>query len=307
MVIFQNNSTGNDSNLWSFGDDMSSDAISPTYTYAEAGTYFVSLEVENDCGSDIISQAIVVGELPQAAFTLDNNGGCEPHLVQFVNTSTGNYDQVLWDFPGGNPSSSTEENPSVIYNTPGVYDVSLTVQNPSGNNTVTVTELITVLNFPTADFNFILDGTTVTFENLSADATNFTWNFGDGATSNETNPTHTYSENGLYTVTLNAGNAFCGTSISYDVFIDVSATEEEQLPEWLAIYPNPAKDYILVDIQKTLNKPLELRVYNTTGQLVKEKQIQGTTPLDLALLAPGVYYLHLQQAENRWQQFIVKL
>jgi PKD repeat protein len=59
---------------------------------------------------------------------------------------------------------------------------------------------------PVADFIYTVDGLTVTFENASEEATSYSWDFGDGASSTETNPTHTYAEEGSFTVTLTATN-----------------------------------------------------------------------------------------------------
>jgi PKD repeat protein len=67
------------------------------------------------------------------------------HPVQFADSSTGQPTAWLWEFEGATPASSTDQNPIVIYETEGVYDVKLTVTNANGSQTVTKTDYITVL------------------------------------------------------------------------------------------------------------------------------------------------------------------
>lgn len=305
-VTFQNTSIGGTQFNWNFGDDTSSDMESPMHTYENNGTYEVILTVENECGSSSFSSEIIIGDFPQAAFTLSNTSGCEPHLVQFQNSSTGQYEGLEWSFPGGNPAFSTDENPSVIYNSPGEYDVSLTIFSSLGDNTTSSEALILVFPFPTSDFEFSIDGNTVSFQNTSLDANIFSWNFGDGFTSDEVNPVHTFATNGLYTVTLNAGNPFCGTSISYDILINVSATNDLALLDWLSIYPNPFSSHIQVDVQGFLKEPIALKVYSSTGQLLHLEELSQTQTIDLGNLPSGLYGFVVEHAGNSWYQIMVK-
>jgi PKD repeat protein len=66
-----------------------------------------------------------------------------PFTVQFENTST-NATSYEWTFPGGNPSTSTLLNPTVVYNTPGKFDVTLVAINGSDKESTTKTQFITV-------------------------------------------------------------------------------------------------------------------------------------------------------------------
>ena len=102
------------------------------------------------------------------------------------------------------------ENPTVIYATPGTYDVTLIVTNTAGADTVTLSNYIMVQPLPTAGFNSSVNGSTASFTNTSVNATSYSWDFGDNNTSNDPNPIHTYATDGTYTVTLQATNN-CGT------------------------------------------------------------------------------------------------
>lgn len=151
-VQFTSTSTGNPTSYsWSFpgGTPSTSTSANPTVTYPTAGSYNVSLTVTNNTGSDaetkngyITAQTCV--QPPVAGFTADKTTVCPGETVQFTSTSTGSPTSYNWSFSGGSPSSSTSSNPSVTYNTPGSYNVSLTVSNAGGNNTKDMPNYITV-------------------------------------------------------------------------------------------------------------------------------------------------------------------
>lgn len=88
---------------------------------------------------------------PTASFTsTPTNATCTGQTVQYTSTSTGSPTSYSWSFPGGTPSTSTAQNPTVTYANAGTYNVSLTVSNSSGNNTSNQTNYITVNATPAA-------------------------------------------------------------------------------------------------------------------------------------------------------------
>jgi PKD repeat protein len=144
---------------------------------------------------------------PEADFTADTTSGVAPLAVQFANLSA-HATGYFWDFGDGRTSSLA--NPSNLYSNTGSFTVTLAAINPIGTNVLTRTNFITVTNHPpvVADFTADLTGglapLTVVFTNLSANATDFAWSFGDGNTSTEANPSYTYLNTGSYAVTLTA-------------------------------------------------------------------------------------------------------
>ncbi|MCB9284562.1 MAG: PKD domain-containing protein [Lewinellaceae bacterium] len=80
---------------------------------------------------------------------------------------------------------------------------------------------------PVAGFNVDVAGTEVTCTNKSYDATSYSWDFGDGATSNADNPTHTYSSSGVFTITLTATRGTVSATATKDVTISGSVTEAD--------------------------------------------------------------------------------
>ena len=86
---------------------------------------------------------------PVASFTASATTVCVGQSVTFTDTSTNIPGAWIWNLPGGTPNTSTAQNPTVVYNTAGTYTVTLQAFNYNGNNTVTMTNYITVTAVPT--------------------------------------------------------------------------------------------------------------------------------------------------------------
>ncbi|TVR89757.1 MAG: PKD domain-containing protein [Saprospirales bacterium] len=195
--------------FWDFGDGNTSNAPNPVHQYSGPGTYQVQLEVVNDCGSDFITINVEVTEKPTAAFAASEDSGCAPFTVEFTNESSDNSDSFSWQFPGGSPSESSDENPVVIYDEPGSYSVILIASNNVGDDTLEVVDMIEVDDIPDASFTVDIDSNLVDITNETQDADEFEWSFGDGDTSQLEQPTHIYEESGEYWLELVATNE-CG-------------------------------------------------------------------------------------------------
>lgn len=145
---------------WSFegGQPATSYQPGPMVVYNQVGTYTVRLSVMNNIGTDSISKEffIVVSETdpctsaPRAEFTARGRSIPAGTAVQFENLSSNGASYCIWTFNGGSPNSSTEFSPtaSVVYNTPGIYDVTLFVSNSCGSSTLTKENYIYVWNGP---------------------------------------------------------------------------------------------------------------------------------------------------------------
>lgn len=205
-VLFSNQSLNSVSQLWEFGDGTTSTQQNPSHTYSEAGSFNVTLHSYNSSGCESAKQVINAVQLvlPVANFTANYTPGCAPLTASFSNTS-GNSVQWLWNF--GDGTTSTLKNPSHTFNLPGTYDVGLIATDAQGcSDTVVFYSVIHVINTagsfvtpPTvnacAPFN-------TTFSNNTPGATSWQWNFGDGSTSAQQNPSHIYTTAGMFTVSL---------------------------------------------------------------------------------------------------------
>ncbi|MDX1994989.1 MAG: PKD domain-containing protein [bacterium] len=193
--------------LWDFGDGTTSTEQSPTHTYTVPGFYTVTLVTTGPGGTSEPSTTTinVLAGVPTAAFTTDVTEGTAPLTVQFTDTSTGEITGWLWDF--GDGTTSTEQNPSHTYNAAGTYTATLTVSGPGGTSEPSTTTITVLAGVPISSFTTdVTEGTaplTVQFTDTSTgEVTGWLWDFGDGTTSTEQNPSHIYEAAGTYTATL---------------------------------------------------------------------------------------------------------
>ncbi|WP_250556511.1 PKD domain-containing protein [Pseudonocardia lacus] len=202
---------------WDFGDGATSTDENPSHTYAAPGQYAVTLRATNAAGtSPPATQNVTVtapAPVPTATFTTAP-GPAGPLSVQFTDTSTGTPTSWAWDF--GDGTTSTEQNPSHTYAAAGEFTVTLTATNAAGASppatlVVAVEGAAGPTEAPTAEFAAAptsgLAPLTVQFTDASTqNPTSWAWDFGDGTTSTEQNPSHTFAA-GEYTVSLVATNA----------------------------------------------------------------------------------------------------
>jgi PKD repeat protein len=194
---------------WNFGDGKESADQNPVHTYWSSGEYTVTLTSSNEYGTSDISKAYLVHVIPalKARFTAEPAEGKSPLPVKFTDVSTGNPETWSWNF--GDGSTSSIPNPVHVFSTPGAFHVNLTVTR--GVNKDTFSRTIIAGGVPSVDFT--ADSTTVsvntpvrfTDKTLNSPTT-WLWDFGDGATSADQNPVHTYRQKGIYPVTLTATN-----------------------------------------------------------------------------------------------------
>ncbi len=156
------------------------------------------------------------GNDPIADFSADPPGTSPGGQIQFTDESMGNPENWTWTFEGGDPPTSTEQNPLVTYNNYGVFDVTLTISNTFGSDTEVKHDFIVVGDPPTADFEADLTtisvGDKVDFENLSSgDPTSQVWKFPGGSPFQSHKydpPLIRYDEPGVYDVQLTVYNDY---------------------------------------------------------------------------------------------------
>lgn len=218
-VAFENLSVGNNlSYLWYFGDENTSTLENPVYTYAEPGIYGVALFIEDTvtgCTSEFWYD-IEVGNIPcEAGFDWFYSPAGE-FEIYFSNTSAGTFTEVLWDF--GDGTTSTEFNPVHTFPAEGEYDVCITISNPEFPECEDVfCQLVVVDSIPcAASFTYDVTDFTVSFTNTSngGDPLYF-WFFGDGNSSTDPNPVHTYDGPGYYEVCLTVLDIGAGLCYSF--------------------------------------------------------------------------------------------
>ncbi|NOX90080.1 MAG: PKD domain-containing protein [Calditrichaeota bacterium] len=278
-VQFTDQSTGEITDYsWDFGDGGTSTEQNPQHTYNSSGTYTVSLTVTGPGGSDTDTQTdlITVYDPITADFTGDPTSGEAPLSVQFTDQSVGTVNSWQWDF--GDGGTSTVQNPTHEYSAAGTYTVTMTASNSCDSDTKTKTDYITVTeatgNPPVADFSGSPTSgdapLTVTFTDQSTnDPTSWSWDFGDGGTSTEQNPTHTYNSAGNYTVSLTASNTYGSDTETKTDYITV--TEATQ-PKMHVSQVNVTKQSFWV----ITRGKADIRIVDENGAGVDNATVSGT-------------------------------
>lgn len=193
---------------WDFGDGETSNDQDPIHEYQNDGVYDVVLRAENDCGVNEFKMKITIVTVPIALFSADTTFGCTSFKVKFINLSSTNVTSWTWTFPGGLPSTSSLFEPIVEYKNPGSFDVKLVARNSKYSATSEKLNYIKADSMPVADFTFQENGTIISFTDKSKFYRTMHWEFGDGKTSTEQNPTHEYLP-GIYQAKQIIENA-CG-------------------------------------------------------------------------------------------------
>lgn len=236
-----------------FGDGTIYQGQQEEHTYTEAGTYQISVTVferivdtdQADKEFDSRNRTLIIGsvkvESPFGAdFTQDKVIGNAPLEVQFTDQSGQNPEAWIWDF--GDGLRSNQQNPTHLYTDEGIYTVSLISRREQLEETVTKKDLVTVLEEFNTDFTQdITEGEkplTVEFEDLTTGQPDtWSWDFGDGNTSMEQNPTHVFENSGTFTVRLTASNPYSMETKVYDRLIVVKQTTgiENEITEMIEV------------------------------------------------------------------------
>lgn len=265
-------------------------------------TYYFSVKAENAaglmgavCSSDGFT-IVPPTNIPVASFYAASTIVCSNQCINFSNTST-DATAFNWTFVGGDISSSTLPDPTVCYNSTGIYEVSLIVTGPGGSDTMSQNLSVTVYDPPVASFSISSDTVYLPmaftgFTNTSANANGYYWEFGDGQNSTDVNPWNLYNTAGIYTVSMIAANGPCANDTAYTTVVvmgpnGISETE----PTQFFVYPNPVSDAL--NIVAADGKTYLLYVYDVLGQLVITGEMNGKAAIGTTALAKGVYTLQI--------------
>jgi large repetitive protein len=237
-----------DSYYWDFGNGVTSattdSLFQQTFTTGSTPTdYTIMLVVMNECGQDTAYHTITA--LPNtvnAFFNTSATTSCFDLTVNFTQYTLGG---TLWSWDFGDGTTSSEYSPTHVYPAPGVYNVSLFANDGCSFDTTTVA--ITVNEPPAIGFTFTPDSSCInvpiSFINFSGPDVASSWDFGDGNTSNVTNPVHQYAASGNYTVTLTGTSLINGCQSTISQVLNVSENPVAQFT------PNPSSGCVALGVQ----------------------------------------------------------
>jgi hypothetical protein len=266
-------------------------ATTPTIDATATGTYYVTV----DDGSCTKSDTIVVSIIPNPVVNLGNdttdcvNGG---PITLTAGSATSNV--YAW--------STGASTPSISATTSGTYSV--TVTNAAGCS-ASDTVVLVMGQLPSVG-GITVTGTSPNFNfsaNNPSNATNYSWNFGDGATSNSENAQHSYTpgtQDEAYTVTLIVSNECGADTVTTTVTIRANGINDLKLSnDALKLYPNPTTN--TVTIENTTNfKMKQIVISNVLGQEVLNTKVSGNTAqiLNVSHLNAGLYHVSIEFEEG---------
>lgn len=231
-IVVTNTSLGEPNTYyWDFGNGHKDTTFangSFNYTYNignEVDTFPIRLVAANECFSDTQTINVRVAPniiRPQVTVSASELFGCTPHIVSFINATTG-ATQFTWDYGDGSPADVTNNVQTIVthtFNTPGTFTVTIRMTN--GCSDTTVLRQVTVYAKPRAVFTSnpqYCAGDTIRVNNTSTDANNYRWFWGDGQSTNGFEPTHVYTTAGSYDILLRAERTNSSGLVCMDTFV----------------------------------------------------------------------------------------
>ncbi len=240
---------------WDFGDGRTSTEENPTVTFSERGNYVIKLIVATDNGcADTISSTVKGGLKPKIDFFADPLVVCPSDNVSFQGNIQGLYDSLKWEFGDGGKAYNIDA-PKYMYKDTGYMDVTLYAYDNGCVDSLIRLRYIYV-SPPYANF-----GVTVNcikpyervFSDSSIGATIWQWDFGNGDSSNERNPTYTYKTPGRYSVTLTVSDGKCSHYKSSEVIVidekpDINAIDAPTCSDNIVRFIGGGSDFHLPNI-----------------------------------------------------------
>ncbi len=290
---------------WDFDGDDIEDAATPgsaVFTYGDAAIYNATLTIDNG-GQCLAYKTIQLDVTPSPEVDLGTDLQlCEEGTVTF-DAGVG-YTAYLW------PDGSTNQTFSVDK----VGDYMVRIQDAKGCfNTDTIS--VSLLGPPKPSFDHFvelsLEGIKVHFTNTTTNGDTYLWDFGDETTSEETDPTHIYSdfsfyETSVYNVCVTSSNACEQAQFCESIFVSPTGFMKEA-GELISVYPNPVNRFVTLQLDQQKVNAKTIVIANSQGQLVWSSNTnQSIYKLDMTDYAQGAYFVLVQQENTLLFKRIIK-
>ena len=242
-------------------------------------------------------------------FSTEDTITCEGYEVQFTDESTGSPTGWYWEFPGGTPDTSREENPVIVYNTAGKYDVTLIVSRGSNSDTTLKEEYIDVFPLPAVTFD-PMDDQCINYppvELTQGTPAGGTYT-GPGVDNGFFHPdvagigTHTL----VYTYADEYG---CENFAEQTVIVDACTGVPENAGMQIVTLPNPTNGSLKLSLSGQ-EQVVDIRVMNSVGKVVYQNdkvQVNGnfSAMIDLSGQSSGLYYIQVKGSNNTYFSKVV--
>jgi len=279
-------------------------------TYSADGYLSQTVQITISDHQKVVQNIELIAQRPpKPDFTTDETTVPVHTQVTFTDQSLYAPAAWKWYFEGGTPETSTKQNPTVLYEAAGRFDVKLVVENSFGKDSLVKDNYMNIIlpelplaNFA-ADSTEIKEGNMVHFDDLSENATAWEWYFEGGApeTSTEQNPIVVYENEGTFDVKLTVTNEFGSDEMLKESYITVrpDTVTVVELPGFkIKIFPNPVSQESAITIEADVLL-YKIELINLPGAIVKTAYPQvASYVFSVSGIEPGFYLMRVETAKG---------
>jgi len=237
---------------------------------------------------------------PVTAFSVDDTIICAGDTIQLIDQSTNSPTNWAWTLTGGNPSFSSQQNPKVVYNTPGYYNVKLKSTNAGGSDSLTKTTYIDVVAPPSPSFSG--KDTVCLGDSISITAkggTTYAWQ--DGTTT----ATLTIMPDTTTTYCVSISNGICTKDTCRRVYVKVcEGIQNIEANSNISLYPNPADNSISLEFNSGINGNAKIDISDVTGRIISTRLLNSFSgkqiTMDVSGLASGMYFVKISTPKSEY-------
>ena len=241
---------------------------------------------------------------PIAALTASYTYSVEDLAVTFTNTSTG-AESYSWDFGDGN--SSTDESPVHTFADAGTYTVVLTatagMESATDEQSITVSSSVVL----TASYTYSVEDLAVTFTNTSTGAESYSWDFGDGNSSTDESPVHTFAGAGIYTVVLTATAGMESATDEQSITVSSPTGLGDSHFDAIQVYPNPTNGIVRIELKEHTGDT-SVKIFDLKGSLLYSRDMgnPGLYLINISDYENGTYLMQVDIEHQSFRQMIIK-
>ena len=205
-----------------------------------------------------------------------------------------------WDFGDGH--TSTAANPEHEFPHNGAYNITVTICNEAGCETIDTGIYSNKLTPEIEAPDTVAPGEEVQLFGLTPEATHWSWDLGNGETADHATPVTSYTEAGWYDIHVHLINMdvheTCDANHTHSIFVDGSLTNNTEVDELIpfTVFPNPTTDQINLRGLELLDDSYEIRLLSVVGQVMQIQPL--TTTISLANLPSGIYLLEVTDGKE---------
>ena len=287
---------------WDFGDGNTSNADFGKHTYQTAGTYEICLTTEKEgCEVKNCKSVEIVCAKPVAYFNsyLNNDKAASFNINQSYQHGEREH---YWDF--GDGESNYGESVYHQFPTEGTFNVCLTISNVCASDTFCKDINVTCDSIIVDIRDTLAYETTVNFNNAQYSAGDYYWEFGDGNTSTEKWPRHTYANAGTYTACLTITNSCGSVQSCKEINVSTLTSSQDVTHNHYSVFPNPISNKVSIEFDNLTSGLME--IMNLEGKVVKSEWFDETNSLSYPVdLISGIYILKITSDGQQHQQKLI--